>query len=346
MGLLGLALGSCAEEPSDLTVLHGPYVDYQHSPDLTPCSGNLDEVNNFVTSVAGAMKISLDGLPSLSFSWVTPEDLAERTSECTDSCALGERALSIRPIINHELAHALYYQVNAHPVELLSEGFATAMDILHYIDYGAIESRDPRDPLDGSDVTPDLYGKSGLFVIYLIQRFGAANFQALYASLDRGASRAGWDEAFQTVYGSPVDAIVEEYLAATDCPDDVTPFPPYGCEAPLLPMENGAWHYHRTLRCADPDVFGGVDNFAGFATTVTLDVKSEGDYDVSLVSPTDAKSLLSIAECNRCRWLPEAIVLGQGQVRRATFAPGRHVMTIRLFEGDGHDFYVSLTPAQ
>ncbi len=340
-------LVSCSREPSDLTVLPGAIVDYRHSPELTPCGGNLAEVNEFVEYTAAAMGVPLEDLSSLSFSWVSPEDLQAWTSSCTDSCAVGTSAFSIRPMINHELAHALIYHVNSNAPDVLSEGFATAMHLLHVSNYEAASPRDPRELLEVLDLATGFYLGAGLFVSYLIQRFGAEKFKDLYARLQKGASRADWDGALTDIYGASVDGIVEDYLAATDCPAAEIPFPPYGCDAAPLSAQDGGWQYVRTLRCDDPDVIGGADSPEGFAvTTVTLDVESEGDYDVILLEPSDVKALVTIGECDGCRWLPKVVALGQGQARRATLAAGRHVMAIHLFEGDAREFHLSITPAQ
>lgn len=78
---------------------------------------------------------------------------------------------------------------------------------------------------------------------------------------------------------------------------------------------------------------------------MTLDIPETGNYDVALLVPTAGKSLVTLGECDRCRWLPRGIVLGPGQARPAALAAGRHVLTIRLITGDTHDFHVSITPA-
>ena len=335
------------QEPSDLEVIPGAYVDYRYSPGLQPCTGNAAAVNAYSVYAASALKIPLDEVPQLSFSWVTPEDLDSWTGgACSHSCAIGRGAFSLSPVLYHELAHAVFYGVNPRPAHFLSEGSATVLDPFQLINFTKVGSRDPRHFLTDPSFSSGYYAMAGLFVAYLIQIHGIEKFLALYQAIPRESNLSDWEGAFQAIYGETLDNVVDDYLSSTECPPAVSPFPQFECDAPLLAPEGEGWSYGRSLDCDGDDVVGSIDSDVGRTTTVTFVVDNPGDYDVEFLVPPMPNSLMRIGACDECRWLPQESVLGGGQSARVTLEQGRHFLTVRAFETEPNDVFVSITPAQ
>lgn len=332
--------------PGELVVLTGPQVNYRHSPTLGPCAGNLDAVNAYVTYAAAATRIPPEAIPSMTFSWVSTIDLEAWTSgECSYSCAQGVDAFSLDPILHHELAHALFYELNPAPSHFLSEGFATAMDPLQLGNYMAVSSRDPRDILTNSTFSSGYYAEAGLFVAYLIQVLGVEKFRDLYQLMTRDSRLEDWASAFQSIYGASLDVVVEDYLATVACPTQVAAFPQFECGAPLLASEADGWHLGRVLDCGDQDVVGGIDAEGGLAMTVTFRVETPGDYEIRFSAPGVAKSLVRLGACERCRWLPQEVQLGGNQSSVVFLDAGLHFLTVRVFETTAQEIAVDVTPA-
>lgn len=345
---IAAALMLACEDPGpgvEFEEIAGTRVDYRYLPELEPCAGNVAAMDGFVEYGASAMKIALDDLPRISFSWLGAGDLVESWTEgaCSHSCADGTTTVSVVPIFHHELAHALIYGDNHRPAHFLAEGFATALDSTQLANFENVESLDPRGLLTDTSFSSGYYPEAGFFVVYLIQVYGPDKFRALYKTIPRESSLDDWDSAFQSIYKQSIDALVEDYLADADCPDTVSPFPQFECEAPLLAPEGEGWEFGRVLDCGDDDVFGGIDAEGGMATAVTFEVEEAGAYDVDFAAV--GKSLLRIGACDRCRWLQKEPRFVQGQPAQVQLEAGRHSMIVRLFETEPQDVRVTITPA-
>lgn len=328
-------------------MLSGPNVDYRHSPELEPCGGNLDVVNEYYRYAAAAMRIPIEDVPHATFSWVTEGDLKAWTDgDCEQNCAVKTDAFSILPTFHHELAHALYYDANPRSSHFLTEGFATAMDPLQLLNYEAAGTRDPRLLLTDAGFSAGFYAVAGLFVVYLLQTRGPEAFASLYEELGREASLSDWEAAFEAIYGEDLDEVIDAYLNDVDCPENIAPFPQFECGAPQLANTDGGWQFHRALRCAESDVAGGIGENGYAVTTVTFQVDVAGDYDVAFLEPAGVKAIAAVGECDRCRWLSRGLSVGGGQTQRTTLAKGRHFMTVRVFEDQEREVHVSVVPAE
>lgn len=336
---------ACHDEPqSDLITVPGEYVDYRYSPELEPCAGNFAHVDAFAEYTTAFLGVTPDIFPHVSFSWLTNDDMQMwAPGDCGYACANGTEGFSSNPIHLHEIAHALLYGLNPKPAPFLAEGIAVALEPFEGGDYTKYPPADPREDLTRTGSFAGIYDKVGLFTLYLLQVHGPEKFRQLYQAIPAVSTNSHWDAAMREIYGLSLDSVVEAYLAATTCPENIIPLPNYECSAPVLPSQASGWKFERALNCGDDDVRGGLDSDWGFVAGVTFVVEKSGDYDVAYQGPE--VSLVRLGPCDQCRWLPQEVVFHGGLTRRTHFEAGRHLLTVRVFETEPQPVEVEITPA-
>lgn len=209
-----------------------------------------------------------------------------------------------------------------------------------------MEEDDPRpymtlDIAEDGDVTG--YWVASRFVRYLLQVHGVERFAALYRDVPEVSELSDWDEAVRASYGMSLDDLVEEYLAASECPPDLAPVRPLECDAPALtadPAGNFAWT--SSLYCDDPDVIGGMQPPGEpilFGETQlelrrTFEIVAAGEYEIAVVTPEGegTRGQVIVTECDGCAWLRgDAAVLEGSMTKTRWLEPGRYAVILRGF---------------
>lgn len=354
--LLSVAMvGVLACEHSDssgLVVVDGTYVDYRYSPELDPCGGNPAAVNAFALYAAPIFGYTATEIPHTTHAWVTEDDFMALTS-CDEAlgCASGRDAISRIPLHYHEISHTL----NVSGPRFLNEGLAVALSR----GWNTANLGDPEPRPYMVEFDPDqAYTPAGLFVAYILQAHGADKFRALYAAIPPDSSMADWEAAFQEIFKSSVDEFVDAYLAATTCPADVAPFPPFECSAPELVPDGGAFTFSRVLDCGDSDVEGGIavdpPGYAqeagggAFWVTRTFVVETAGEFDLTVDTPRNDAGVVgyaAIQSCGGCAWLPEVgIPVRGGETVREWLDAGKYFFTMQVYGTEPREASVSITP--
>ncbi|MCY1055975.1 hypothetical protein [Nannocystis sp. SCPEA4] len=150
-----------------------------------------------------------------------------------------------------------------------------------------------------------------------------------------------WDEAVRASYGMSLDALVEEYLVATECPSELPSLPRLECDAPALmadPAGNFAWA--SSLRCDDPEVVGGMQpadepiiiGESHLELRRTFEVVEAGEYEIAVVTPEGegTRGQALIAECDGCAWLRGYNAEFFGSMTETRWLePGRYSVVLR-----------------
>ncbi len=371
---VGPAMLMACSEAIDTEVMHMPHSNYHYSPGFEPCGGTPRAVDDFVVFAAKTIGLEDRLLGQVSYYWLSREVFSTistvgRGTNCQNGfgCAVGANTFGTIPIFDHEVAHGVSFWLHPDGVPFLNEGLATMLDP-HNIWWGD-ESRDPRPILFklANKLDAREYRLASFFVAYLIQVHGSERFAELYRSLSPWSRGRAWDRAFRRIYGQSVDEMVEAYLAATTCPADVAPLPPFHCTAPLVAAVDGVVSFAHGLECSDPEVVGGLrpedmDDLAvgewWLAVRHTFEIEVAGTYAITIHTPSDDRSIgqAVLRACGGCAWLPQQPIssvqgnrdgiigdpvelrwfdVGRYAVELGAFTPGEASFRLELVEAGG-----------
>lgn len=351
--LLAIALSAaCHAEMPETELVHGELVDYHYSPELEVCAGTIAAYDAAARHAAELLGLRVEGLKRVAYFWLTQADYDAfwvDGSRCATAlgCAVGLRSASYTPMLPHEIVHTIANQLNGSAAPFLAEGFADA------VVGGNMEEGDPRPymTLDSEITYGGGYWVASRFVSYLLQVHGTERFAALYRDVPRVSELADWDKVVRAHYGMSLDELVEEYLAATECPSDLTPTPRLECDAPALtadPAGNFAWTH--SLYCDDPEVIGGMQppgepiliGETDLELWRTLEIVEAGEYEIAVVTPEGegTRGQAVIAECGGCAWLRGYDTVLEGSMTETLWLdPGRYAVILRGFiEADAVEF--------
>ncbi|MDC0668825.1 hypothetical protein [Nannocystis radixulma] len=334
-------VAACHAQMPETEVVHGELVDYHYSLGLELCGGTVASWDATARRAGELLDLPEEGLKRVAYYWLTEADYAAiwaDGSRCATAlgCAIGLRSAGHQSMSTHEIVHTIANQWNGSAAPFLAEGFADAV-----ID-GRMEERDPRPylTLDRSEITAG-YWVASRFVRYLLQVHGAERFAALYRGVPGVSELDDWDEAVRASYGMSLDALVEEYLAATECPSDLPSLPRLECDAPALtadPAGNFVWT--NSLRCDDPEVVGGMQppdepiliGDTHLELRRTFEVVEAGEYEIAVVTPEGegTRGQVVIAECDGCAWLRGYnATLEASMTKTHWLEPGRYSVVLR-----------------
>ncbi|WAS92916.1 hypothetical protein [Nannocystis punicea] len=326
-------------------VVRGELVDYHHSLGLELCGGTVALYDLAARRAGELLDLPATGLKRVAYYWLTEADYASlwvEGSRCAaaSGCAVGLRSAGHAPVLPHEIVHTIANQLNGSAAPFLTEGFADAV-----ID-APMEERDPRPymTLDQGGITDGVgYWVASRFIRYLLQVHGAERFAALYRSVPEVSELDDWDEAVRASYGVSLDALVEEYLAATECPSDLPSLPRLECDAPALMADPaGSFAWTSSLYCDGPEVVGGMQppgepivfGETHLELRRTIEIVEAGEYEIAVVTPEGegTRGQVLIAECDGCAWLRgyEAVLEGS-MTETHRLEPGRYAVVLRGF---------------
>ncbi|MFZ6181955.1 hypothetical protein [Nannocystis pusilla] len=344
--LLAVALSAaCHAQMPETEVVRGELVDYHYSLGLELCGGTVASFDATARRAAGLLDLPVEGLKRVEYFWLTEADYAEvwaDGSRCASAlgCAIGLRSAGHASMSTHEIVHTIANQLNSSAAPFLAEGFADAV-----ID-APMDDSDPRPymTLDGREITDGVgYWVASRFIRYLLQVHGAERFAALYRDVPGVPELDDWDEAVRASYGVSLDALVEEYLAATECPADLPSLPRLECDAPALMADlagNFAWT--NSLSCDDPEVVGGMQppdepiiiGETHLELRRTIEIVEAGEYEITVVTPEGegTRGQALIAECDGCAWLRGYNAVIEGSMTETHWLePGRYSVILRGF---------------
>ncbi|MDC0717749.1 hypothetical protein [Nannocystis bainbridge] len=344
--LLAVALvAACHEQMPETEVVHGDLVDYHYSLGLELCGGTVASYDATARRAAELLDLSVERLKQVAYYWLTEVDYAAVWAEdpfCAAAfgCAVGLRSAGHGAMSPHEIVHTIANQLNVSAAPFLAEGFADAV-----ID-GPMEEGDPRPymTLDRSGITDGAgYPVASRFVRYLLQVHGAERFAALYRDVPEASDLVDWDKAVRASYGVSLDALSEEYLAATECPSSLPSLPRLECDAPALMADlAGNFIWTSSLSCDDPEVLGGMQppgepivfGETHLELRRTIEIAETGEYEISVVTPEGegTRGQALIAECDGCAWLRGYNAVLEGSMTETHWLePGRYSVVLRGF---------------
>ncbi len=337
-------LGACG--PSELATAEGMYIDYHWEPELTPCGGEAAALDEAVPWIGAQLDLEERRYPENSYSWISDETFEELYGTLRYAGRAERNGAYARvPTLIHEIAHLVDFRWRKRGPAFFIEGLAVAFTPQRYYEY--LSPRlDPRPYIDGP-LPEDLsfYPAAGSFVTYLLGRFGPRIFRDFTESLGSRASGAEIREACAEIYGEDLDTFVDEYLAASECPENALPVPqPLSCGAPRVPwVDAETWLYARSIECAADDVQGGYGGAQDQATVYrTLEIPADGTYTLTFYGDRDVT--LTLEPCGACPWLELRHVFHVGERLEVPLRAGLHTFVLSTEATSSALVGVILTP--
>jgi hypothetical protein len=329
-----MCIGACLPE---FETVSGTRILYEYSETAQPCAGTVSYLDRVVYFLEGQLAVSAPR--SLRYSWLIDDEAVPPSifKPGAVDWVVGRHAISSRPALVHEIVHLV--TGNAAP-PFFREGLATAYDPLQTNGVGeryrdSIDF-DPRDTMSALNYLDVDYAEAGLFVSFLLTRYGPERFQSFYTRIPSPSSMASIRLAFRSVYGVELDAEAEIFMAGPpDCEPDYFSLQVDDCSAPLQDWENGQWSTVDVLDCEMLEVVGGIRPSQGETSfrQFTLEVATPGDYLIEatgdpLETVETEDVMIRLGPCFGCVWDDPNELLRLGEARTLNLQVGKHYLRV------------------
>lgn len=235
--------------------------------------------------------------------WVSPP-LAEELCGFPSSACNPDDGVAVTPYlpVEHELAHT-YLDVhmgNGPRFPFFEEGFAVALgrEGAHGMPKTTLEeaTSDPWTQRLGQKH----YARAGHFVDFMFREFEPEAVMDFYAGISGESRWSSMKKTFSRVFGEDYETFAERYEAeAPEC-GRVAWSRAAECLATPLPWKSETqWSFETDLRCEADGVSGGVgrDNIW---TTATLEVETQGKYNLNVLWPDGFDTSVLLQRCGPC----------------------------------------------
>lgn len=341
--ILTTLLGGCLPE---LTVIEGERIRYEYVDSLSPCGGNVDYLDRVLVFLEHRTGVAAPA--QLRFSWVLgqKDDIPEafRPADASD-WVVGGHAFSREPVHVHEMVHL----VAPGTIPFFREGLAFAYGILAPNGLGPrwvdTSSLDPREIMTNLVLSNDEYLTAGLFVSFLLHRYGPNKFRELYSRLPNPPTLFAIRTAFRNVLGVELDDEVAAFRSKqAPCGADVFALQIDDCSAPLHAPQGKGWSFSGALDCSSPDVMGGLGPKFDFTSyrQFTLLIPTAGDYE--LFASGDEDISVRLGPCFGCVWDDPNLWLMPGERRTTRLQPGLYFLRISGESGEIPAYSITLQP--
>lgn len=346
---------SCVADRPPLDPWNGEYIRYESSQSLAVCAGTREYVDGFVPFLANELGVEIPD-ERIIFRWLSSDDYGAWAGYCGSpyGCTRGSVANSARPILLHELVHALAHGVYGLPgTAFFVEGLAEAYGA---VDYGLprfpYEVGDPRVTMDAMTSDDVNYLDAGGFVTFMLTRHGPAAFGEFYRGGSGRRTMAEIRADFLAAFGAELDAEVERYMqlgveGAGGCEDLKFDVLPYDCTAPEVDWARGVWSREVRMACGDDGVVGDARENGPVSSSVTLRIVEGGRYllRTSESSGEDGRdAAVRLGRCFGCPWDPYDVYMPAGESREVELEPGLYFMRYQAEDGGGPLLGAELTP--
>ncbi|MEZ4385593.1 MAG: hypothetical protein R3A79_30020 [Nannocystaceae bacterium] len=239
-------------------------------------------------------------------------------------CYYDDKAYSISPVLTHELAHAVADRAGWDGPRVFNEGFAEAFA---FNNDSGVERLPIRAVVEDFAVDSDNYYTAGLFVRFLVERYGIERFGAFMRATGRDADLRAVGASFEAHLGETLDAALDAFDAYPTCSAWENQAAVVECG-----MEAIAWGPEElkiavALDCEDA---GSIGPFSmdppEMWTARAFEVPEDGTYAAFVDSTSPAASGVRITHCGDCREAVDEIVAA-GTSRPVELRAGRYFAT-------------------
>lgn len=339
---------ACSEPPR--LIAEGEHVVVWADETRELCGGSVRHMDDFIRSIFREFALSPpDPTDSIQFYWLEADEVRSKCSggETLIGCTRGRTVYSMRAPHNHELVHAIAYEIGT-PKPFLREGLAVMYEglggELSEVEWQEDE-RDVRILLGMSTkqlaANPGNYRLAGAFSAMLIETYGLDAYLDVYASLTSDATDAEVEEVFLSSFGDSLDSIVGAFGSASiDCSHRKFDAKLMECSAPEIVWNGAAFAENRELSCEQDDVIGPFGD-GELLVLRNIELYQDGNYELRMAGATEPSTVLpdaqydggpvlgvSIYRCGGCSeggWLTTRT---DDRPRQARLKAGRYVLRL------------------
>lgn len=211
-------MGSFACQNEALPVVErGRYVELATARNDVICDGTVDYMDGFVALVSSEIGVMPPERIFVRYEWTEPmigkdgehvdgADDADFAQDWGDVTVISASRL----IHEHELTHAVHNQAWPSSRSVFQEGLAVLFDSHTGRSQGKWPAGDVLDPLLEADaLSSDDYDKAWFLVSQVILDHGMEGLSALWHAVPSDASAEQVRQAYQDLFGRPIDALIE-----------------------------------------------------------------------------------------------------------------------------------------
>lgn len=318
----------------------GSYLAYSTTTSAEICEGSWRVQDRYVQALTRYLDVSVP--TPLHFAYIDRSEVSDYCfQDDIDGCEYDGKAYSTRPVLFHELAHAVARGSGHEGARAFQEGFAEVFG------NGLSGSKElvPADEVlrSFSQEGPHYY-TAGLFIRFLIERHGLEPLLSLMRRTRLDEAFASVSSTFETEFGESLDAALLAFDEYPSCGMWENRIAVVECGLPAVPWANGRWEASSAVACGSEDVLGPMleDEEMLVWTSLGLEIADAGDYVVEVHGMFAGTAGVRFTRCGSC-WDSVDLLVEAGQTRAVTLTPGKYYATFIKTQTEVGELEVSLT---
>jgi hypothetical protein len=313
----------------------GRFLSYAADDDIVVCDGTVPLTEAWMEGVALYLGMDPDQILPTTYYFVDSSLVEEMCPSdaggCTKRVGGHIEIFSPRPLLDHELVHAIHFSAWPRRQPLLHEGLASAFVQDTPPNYYSFTRDEIEIAIEAESASEERFVHAvGHYLVYwMLTRYGPEAFEQFWYATSRPSTAADFRAAFQDSFGESLD----EMLADVDV---------YGgpiCAIPIcvgepLAWEQETWTTESPTSCADGAVVGFTgESYSRLVRNELVEITVAGSYDVSASESTDVGQGTFVTSCQTScdEWQIPA-----GKSYALDLAPGLYrVTTVSDLDGPG-----------
>jgi hypothetical protein len=277
----------------------GRFLSYAADDDIVVCDGTVPLTEAWMEAVALFLGMDPDQILPTTYYFVDSSLVEEMCPSDAGGCTNREDGhidiFSTRPILDHELVHAIQFSAWPRSQTLLEEGLASAFDQDTPPLYYSFTPDEIDSAIEAESALEErsVYSVGHYLVYWMLTRYGPEAFEQFWYATSRPTTAADFRATFQDSFGESLD----EMLADIDL---------YGgpiCAIPICAgepraWEQGTWTSESPRSCADGAVVGFTgESDSRLARNDLVEITEAGTYDISASESTLAGQGAMVTSC-------------------------------------------------
>lgn len=311
----------------------GAWLAYSTTTNAEICEGSWRVQDQYVQRLSQYLGVTVP--TPLHFAYIDRSDVDDYCfQDDLDGCEYDGKAYSTRPVLFHELAHAVARESGHEGARAFQEGYA---EVFGNGLYGSKERAPVDDVLRAFSQEGPHYYTAGLFIRFLIERHGLDVLLSFMRRTSLEESFASVSSIFEEEFGEPLDAALLAFDEYPSCGMWENRIAVVECGLAVLPWSGDRWEASSAVECNSEDVLGPMleDDEMLVWTSRGLEVAAAGDYDVDVRGEFAGTAGVRFTRCGSC-WDSLDFLVQAGETRTVTLTPGRYYATfIKSLDEDG-----------
>lgn len=302
----------------------GPYLAYSTTTRAEICEGSWRVQDKYVQILTRYLDVSVP--TPLHFAYIDRSEVGHYCfQDDLDGCEYDGKAYSTRPVLFHELAHAVAQGSGHEGARAFQEGFAEVFG-------DGLSSSTTRLPADEvlrsfTQEGPHYY-TAGLFIRFLIERHGLEPLLSFLRRTHLDDAFARVSSVFEVEFGEPLDAALLAFDDYPSCSMWENRIALVECGLAAVPWAEDRWEASSAVECDSEDVLGPLleDDGTLVWTPRGLEIAEAGDYVVEVRGDFARAAGVRFTRCGSC-WDSLDFLVKAGKTRAVALTPGRYYAT-------------------